>query len=84
MRNCLDVEFCYDTPLKTKTRRYKNISPEIFYRLRDKFFQSYGNNMLSIEVYLHGTDKRFESFCWYPEEDEEYNNPVAFYERYGW
>ena len=62
----------------------KNISPEMFYRLREKFIKTYGDNLLEISVYFHDTDKRFEPFCWYPEEDEEYNNPTAFYARYGW
>ena len=84
MRNCLDVEFSYETPLKTETRRYKNISPEMFYHLREKFFKAYGNDMLSIDVFFHNTNKRFEPFCWFYEQDEEYSNPIAFYERYGW
>lgn len=84
MRNRFDVEFSYSEELKDETRRYKNISPEMFYRLREKFVKTYGDNLLEISVYFHDTDKRFEPFCWYPEEDEEYNNPIAFYSRYGW
>lgn len=84
MRNCLDVTFYYATPYKDEARHFKNISPEMFYHLREKFFKTYGNHLNEIEVFFHGTMKRFEPFCWYPEEDEEYNNPTAFYERYGW
>lgn len=85
MKNLFDVEFTYDTPLKIEVRIYRAISPQMFYHLREKFFKTYGEDkMLSVEVYLHGTDKLVKSFCWYPEEDEEYNNPNAFYARYGW
>ena len=79
-----DVEFTYETPMMTKSKTFKGITLEMYKRLREKYTAKYGNDLLSIDTFIHGTELRVDSMSWYYEEDEEYRNPIAFYERYGW
>ena len=68
-----------------KPLHFYHITIQMFYALRRKYFDIYGNTVEDIEVLNNATKKRVEPLCYYcGDDDGEYTNPVKFYERYGW
>lgn len=79
-----DVTFVYETPYMTKEKTFKGITAKMFLALRKKYFAQYGNKMLAVDVYIHNTKLYVDGMSWHCPEDDEYSNPIAFYEHYGW
>lgn len=79
-----DVTFSYATPNADKSKTFSGISAKMFLHLREKYFAKYGDKMLAVDVYIHNTELYVDGMSWICDQDEEYSNPIAFYERYGW
>lgn len=67
-----------------KVLRHYDLTLRMAAAMKRHYQEKYPNTLEEIETVYAGTDRRAEALCYYMEEDEEYNNPTAFYERYGW
>lgn len=86
MTRLYNVTFTVDFDGTLKTFRFKSVTARIFYYLRERYRAKYGNDLYEIEVVTaDAPHKRVEVWCWFSDDGgDEYNDPVAFYARYGW
>ena len=60
-----DVTITIEDVDRTRDLHFYNITIQMFYTLRKKYFDLYGSRVCGIEVYFHQSKKRCETFCWH-------------------
>ena len=69
-----------------KPLHFYHASIQMFYALRRKYFDLYGNRIEAIDVINNATKRPVPPLCFHSDEliDDDTTNPTKFYERYGW
>ena len=65
-----------------KVLRHYGLSLHMAATMKLHYQEKYPNTLEEIETVYAGTNKRATALCYFIEDGE--NDPIAFYERYGW